>query len=1220
MILIFLIINLKQAKIKQEIIDYQIGQFILTKDEQFNLEAIEIIPNQFLDIIEIEGQNMLLFQSSYQFDQIIDLQKNIPYYESIDQEIWILGVKENFYFLAQLSTDQTDNNIMNQIFEILPAAFQCFSFNFLLDGQVIFDCTDYKNDFYLIYDTKSPRQYKVFYQQQFSSIRKLNFIKGMNIIVIQNNNQLFFIQYKQKTKRYYVFYRHKLINNYLYIQIDIQSYTVILKFKHSLQKFWFQNFDQDYEFINHEIQNLSNIDIEYNFYFEYDQYLFYVKNFSLYSNQSDKSILQLEGQVYNIVNDENVMVLQTNNFINIINFKKEDTKIEQINHTFYNDKVLINRKKQKIYVLNSTNLLVYFYGIRISNTIRVNQPVLFQRQKKSNSILLIFQINNSYIMENQEFQFRPNKNYQDYKNLDFIFSGGSINISFEQVDYLDINISYLKLSSEFTCNKLYLMKNDYNLKSYKSLLCYQNQFFQEIQCIFKCLLQSEIINLNQNSEQFLSNDSGFYYILKENSKTQLIFSDRQKKIKLIYDLSENATLIAFDTNKVFQINHQQKQMEVITFFDQIKPQYIKIYPRMIRFDETHNQMILIENQIATLFVQELDHYHKIQTFELCDDFMDFIVLNIYLVQICKTKIFKYTQITNYVYQFSGFIDIYGETFNTNSHVLNSQKAHFYIIYENQISIFNIKLPLKQVYVKKLDVEQFDQVIAILDNLCIRRQNQVQCYQINSQLIFKYDEDKFEYNEKIQLKICAENYYDKKCTKKEFHIQQTYNKIKVHEQRVKIYLDPNYRKIKLNNKFFSGSVHKVEADKFQFEQQILTNQFDLVQVSQANQKLICSYFQNYVTFDFQSEIILYDIAQNQSASIKAVQSKDLVKINNYIIFLGSKYLTEIFDCTDLKNCFKVCNFERTFNIFDLLDVQNDTITIYLNQQIEVYKFELCQFKFIITFKIGGSYQAFSYYDGQTQILIYVDFEDLIHYQYNQIKKVYNISDVFKNQEQIYLFWHIYKVKLIKKTQIAAFITGMGTYFVQFSQNEDPKIISQLVPYQNEFYHFISFHNQDQKIQIIYSKDDALILYNFDLDQIFNQKYIDYRYLLQPSSSEIFGISGLLFFFNENLYSTNWTPTQIQLLQTTYDHTLIIDKDIKQNTEIQITLSNPEQSKTFIIELIVEKEYLDLKCLICILVIVLVGLFILKRIGWKFDTIRTIFNKTEPTQFLLFIQIN
>ena len=62
MILIFLHIILNQAKIKSEAIQYSIGQFILTKDEQFNLKHIDNIPKAFLNNTGIsEESNNLLF-------------------------------------------------------------------------------------------------------------------------------------------------------------------------------------------------------------------------------------------------------------------------------------------------------------------------------------------------------------------------------------------------------------------------------------------------------------------------------------------------------------------------------------------------------------------------------------------------------------------------------------------------------------------------------------------------------------------------------------------------------------------------------------------------------------------------------------------------------------------------------------------------------------------------------------------------------------------------------------------------------------------------------------------------------------------------------------------------------------------------------------------------------------------------------------------------------
>ncbi|KAM3144880.1 hypothetical protein pb186bvf_003189, partial [Paramecium bursaria] len=513
---------------------------------------------------------------------------------------------------------------------------------------------------------------------------------------------------------------------------------------------------------------------------------------------------------------------------------------------------------------------------------------------------------------------------------------------------------------------------------------------------------------------------------------------------------------------------------------------------------------------------------------------------------------------------------------------------FYIIDNDTMHVFNSNLPLTQQYVTKMKIDKFDDVKSQNQHICFQHQQNLSCYFYQINIKFNYDDTLVKYHQVFKVNACGENKYNKKCKQYITRLDQQIRKISIKKPKQQIVITKNTKEIILDNKYFSGSIDQLHLDKYQFKQKLQLQHF--IQMNTVGGK---NYFYSY-------DGILY-IMNNQTLLIYEIKTKQIKRLTTEkhmrnILKYGNNLLLISQNSISLLNwdvdCKEIIIFNQKISQQGFLHIHNNTLYTTHLTSLRKYNIEDImknQSKYID--EELNIYQIDMSQDNKGQMcMIYIDYDNKLVFSYQGQIQIYGFID-FLNQQGIYIdsyvFNFVYSIQLLDNCKLVLICADFGSFFLELST--DIRQLAQFV-FHDTFRFYLNQLIIGQKYLFhVQQFQDYMAIYKFTSDQIYNSKYIDLYTKLWKS---YYDSRDYYFYVHaDELYMIYQWNGEYVIYKINLDLIIQLEPSINESQELLITLTNSDETKTFILEIIIDESYWDL--INWIFVVLLIILYIYLR---------------------------
>ncbi|KAM3134256.1 hypothetical protein pb186bvf_013676 [Paramecium bursaria] len=1037
----------------------------------------------------------------HQYGYIIDLDKQFQQSRCITF-IWILSQINSTIYVHQLQWENP--KISSIIFQRTNTQLECYQIQ-ILDQKLLLDCRENNIDCFYFVELNSQSYYKY-------NLQQVNYIGNRKCMVIKERKKVFIIRGNV-----------------------IQAYSLDFSIR---PQFLYQkiiNFEKfDLEWRDHLSDIIYQVDNNYEVIMEHQfNNKIYTALYNKAINWNDQKVLQLcEPLLQNckdLITIDNILDMQLNDpylmvkaehYIYIYHYNlKNSTKIN------FSGKTLFNQNLNQLMVIDDFKMILYQIDSQLLNFIKVQNGSLLIQQNHSKIITQFIQNDISMLIrKTKDIIYVTQTQYTQELRKNFPFIGGSLEYECDS-KLLDLNIKYLVFYDELHCQSVFFI-NIFNNNYFYCLI--NDQLITYIRHSKGGFMQVQTKQINGLVMQIYSYDNKICMNIYTN-KTQIICYQFQQADEQVIEYEQKGISFRYtyflwlnDSNLYISNHHLVKIISIE------KPSKIK-----------HEQDLIIV--FTQFYINVIIQERKIKFIELCSDFIDFLCLKYYCIQICITKIEKYALLQDNLL-YCGEINLYRKVLNNKMKATSSSSDYFYLWDAFQLLIFSTHKALNQGFITALYYSNIQNVVALNDFLCIQFMENWKCYQQVILLEIKLDENM---NDFTSSKLCASNYYDKQCVSLQIQYFKRNKNIKLKHQKMKIKINENQYQINLGHNFYIGNVDGLISDRLQ----IISRQQTIQKIYyQRLQQSLINW--NFFIILTQDSLIFYNLFthQFQLHHLNKI-CRQMIPIQNYLYLLCFGNQNLIFECLD------ECQFHSYYSQSQIQGVSN--IKIYENQTIasagqnKIIIFEWVNNTLKENIIIIPQYQYYDYaVKDQNLCILFIDMGNMIQFIRNNITSQFSIEEVFQPITDIKSL-RIIQIQLIDSDGNAFLKANQNLYLFKFSIDKKPFYYGK-IQYLNEKVQIRQF--KDSYILML-SNYYQILIYKFKLHELSKEIYYQIFINLLPNNHQ----DNIIYISNNTIFLKCTQIDHIQLKEIKFDYLLQSEQPIQPQV-LKLTLYNDEYQIT------------------------------------------------------------
>ncbi|KAM3134255.1 hypothetical protein pb186bvf_013675 [Paramecium bursaria] len=1095
MIIVLIIFGQIFGQIVQE---YTHNGHIVGSHELYRIDS-EYEKIQYHDRIKLDY--MIIKQRNQSFGEIIHLCQQYQE-QTRATNIWLLSRENNTIFVRQIQWE----NLRNQsiLFQMTNKQLECYQID-TLQQFLILDCRENNLDFLYFIDLKSQSFYKYYLQQieQLVPVRKITILKNHDKIFIIRGDilQAYMFESIGKIKLLYskiVDINQKFIEwneqfKRIVYQIDSQNEQYMKNYRTHLL------FDEKTVYWNENLMiSLCDLQLQY-----------------------CKDLIFINQVIDMRINQQQQLMVQAQDFVYLYFFQNNQSSL--INGS---DSMLFNLHLNQLLIIDSNTIILYQIDTEFNNFIRLDNGSLLLNCDPSNQIQKYYKNDISKFILTTRNKIQISTSFFQNYNQEFPFIGGSLEFTYES-QYMDIRVEYISFQEEFNCHQVYLIQINNNYYLY-CLVDNQLHIYENLQGQYLKILIQEI---NGTIVQIYTQINHICMNIY-NNKTKIICSKFNQDNDLVVEYNEQGISYGFST--------------ILWLEDQILHIQIHEWMNYIWFDKSYSfkyeqNLIIVFSQMY-IYVLNItnNQFDKVVIIEKCLNFIDFICLLKYCVQVCASEIQKYVKLQDHLL-YIGQIELYHKVLHNKMKVVSSSIDYFYVWDEMQILLFSTYNPLNQGFVTTIKFENIQNFYALNKILCVQFTDNVKCYKLNTQLIVQFHEKLYN-NSTSQL--CAFNYYDKKCVTLELKYYNREKDIIISNKRMIINIKQNQHQINLGHNFYLGNVDGISSNlHFQNRQQTIKVFYFL----RFKSSLLLD---NLYILLSDNSILFYDILQNESKFFYINEScNNIFPIKNYVYFQCYGDHDLIYEC--LQNNCSFHSYHKSLNIrlstikaygnYTLAKSVLDKITIFqwYNNSIQYDSFQMIQFKLF----------DYCMIDQQLSVL-QIDMNNVLQFIQNNVTTQFSIDEIFFNIDQSIKFNNLISLKFIDGYGNAYIKSIQQIFFFQFRIQQKPVFYGK-IEYMNEK---VDVKQLNDQYLLMLQTHQYILVYQFKLSDLNHEIFYKINLKLNEAACQ----DHLIYVHKSIIILQSIYQNNVQLKSVKFDYILDFEQP-PQPQELTITLYNNQNSQ-------------------------------------------------------------